>query len=120
MSSVDEYGRDTCRGERSPSRRLRQERSPSCRRRSSSFRRASVVEGGFTPPQTHKDRSPHHGFRSCKVSPAPKLPEQAVADDLSVDESTNEDDDEYVEKGTSRAKKLKRIDVKNPHSASAT
>ena len=81
MSSVDEYGRDTCRRERSPPRRSRQDRSPSCRRRSrssskrsSSFRRAIVVEGGFTLPQTHMDKSPHHGLRSRKVSPAPKLP----------------------------------------------
>ena len=42
-----------------------------------------------------------------------------MTDDLSVDKSTHEDDDEYVEKGTSRAKKLKIIDVKNPLSASA-
>ena len=42
--------------------------------RSSSFRRAIVVEGGFTLPQTHMDKSPHHGLRSRKVSPAPKLP----------------------------------------------
>ena len=85
MSSVDEYGRDNCRRERSPSRRSRQDRSPSRRRRSRSFRRVRVITvgGGFTPPQTHRDRSPHHGFSSPKAAS-----EQAVTDDLSVDEST--------------------------------
>ena len=44
-----------------------------------------------------------------------------MIDDLSDDESAREDDDDdVVDRGVSRAKKLKRIDVKNPLSAYAT
>ena len=115
MSSTDEYGRDNHRRGRSPSRRSRRDRFPSRRRRSRSYRRR------FSPSQSRsRDRSRHHRSRSPKAYP-PKVSKRVLADDFSDDESAREDDDDDVdtERYTSRAKKLKRIDVEDPLSAFA-
>ena len=116
MSSVDEYGRDSHRRGRSPSRRSHRDRSPS-RRRSRSHRRR------YSPSQSRsRERSRrHHRSRSPRKAFPSMVSKREVPDDFSEDESGREDDDDVdTERYTSRAKKLKRIDVGNPLSAFAT
>ena len=107
MSSVDEYGRDSHRRGRSPSRRSHRDRSPS-RRRSRSHRRR------YSPSQSRsRERSRcHHRSRSPRKAYPSMVSKREVPDDFSEDESGREDDDDVdTERYTSRAKKLKRIDV---------
>ena len=121
MSSVDEFGRDNNRRERSTSRRSRRDRSPTRRwsrsrsHRSRSYRRRSSPSLSRSRERSHR----HHRSRSPLRVNTTKFSKHEVADDLSEDESGHEDDDDEG-RYTSRAKKLKRIDVENPLSAFAT
>lgn len=118
MSSVDRYGRQRSRRDRSPSYRRSRSRSP--RRRSRSHRRSSRSRysrrGGSSSSQS-RSGSRVYKHRSSKFPPAQ---DHVVANDYSDDESNREEDEDDIDRGTSRSKKLKRIDVTDPLSAFAT
>ena len=118
MSSVDEYGRDVHRPGRSYSRRSRRERSPTRRRSRSRRQRSRSYRRRASSSQSRsRERSYRHRSRSPLREQPSKFSKQEAVVDLSEDESVHEDDDDRF---TSRAKKLKRIDVQNPLSAFTT
>ena len=118
MSSVDEFGRDNHRPWTSSSKRFHRERSPTRRRSRSRRQRSRSYRRKSSSSQSRsRERSYRHRFRSpIRVHP-PEFSKHEVVVDLSEDESGHEED---VDRYTSRAKKLERIDVENPLSAFAT
>ena len=113
MSSFDSYGRDS-------SRRV-SSRSPSHGgRRSRSYRRRSRSRDSSSSRSRHgrrRSRSPRAAHGSTRKRP---LVNYDMSEDVSADDSDRDFDDDNLERTTSRAKKLKKINVEDPLSAFAT